>query len=192
MSQDKHNNSADERSLEDQLPDEEIQETETTDDPDTESGEGTEEDDQQQLLKELSELRDTHLRLRAEYDNYRKRTMKEKSDLIKYAGEKTVTAFLEVMDDFDLALKNIEAAKTHEGTTEGLQLIQHKLTSTLKSLGVNEMNVVGEDFNPENHDAVAMVPATSDEQKGKIIDCVQKGYTLNDRVLRHPKVVVGN
>lgn len=192
MSQDKHNNSADERSLEDQLPDEEIQETETTDDPDTESGEGTEEDDQQQLLKELSELRDTHLRLRAEYDNYRKRTMKEKSDLIKYAGEKTVTAFLEVMDDFDLALKNIEAAKTHEGTTEGLQLIQHKLTSTLKSLGVNEMNVVGEDFNPENHDAVAMVPTTSDEQKGKIIDCVQKGYTLNDRVLRHPKVVVGN
>lgn len=192
MSQDKHNNSADERSLEDQLPDEEIQETETTDDPDTESGEGTEEDDQQQLLKELSELRDTHLRLRAEYDNYRKRTMKEKSDLIKYAGEKTVTAFLEVMDDFDLALKNIEAAKTHEGTTEGLQLIQHKLTSTLKSLGVNEMNVVGEDFNPENHDAVAMVPATSDKQKGKIIDCVQKGYTLNDRVLRHPKVVVGN
>lgn len=192
MSQDKHNNSADERSLEDQLPDEEIQETETTDAPDTESGEGTEEDDQQQLLKELSELRDTHLRLRAEYDNYRKRTMKEKSDLIKYAGEKTVTAFLEVMDDFDLALKNIEAAKTHEGTTEGLQLIQHKLTSTLKSLGVNEMNVVGEDFNPENHDAVAMVPATSDEQKGKIIDCVQKGYTLNDRVLRHPKVVVGN
>lgn len=192
MSQDKHNNSADERSLEDQLPDEEIQETETTDAPDTESGEDTEEDDQQQLLKELSELRDTHLRLRAEYDNYRKRTMKEKSDLIKYAGEKTVTAFLEVMDDFDLALKNIEAAKTHEGTTEGLQLIQHKLTSTLKSLGVNEMNVVGEDFNPENHDAVAMVPATSDEQKGKIIDCVQKGYTLNDRVLRHPKVVVGN
>lgn len=192
MSQDKHNNSADECSLEDQLPDEEIQETETTDAPDTESGEGTEEDDQQQLLKELSELRDTHLRLRAEYDNYRKRTMKEKSDLIKYAGEKTVTAFLEVMDDFDLALKNIEAAKTHEGTTEGLQLIQHKLTSTLKSLGVNEMNVVGEDFNPENHDAVAMVPATSDEQKGKIIDCVQKGYTLNDRVLRHPKVVVGN
>lgn len=150
-----------------------------------------EQDDQQKLLHELNDLKDSHLRLMAEYDNYRKRTLKEKSDLIKYGGEKTITAFLEVLDDFDLALKNMNSASTHEGMVEGMELIQHKLISTLKSLGTSEMEVIGTEFNPEEHDAVAIIPAPEEGQKGKVIDCIQKGYILNDKVIRHAKVVVG-
>lgn len=192
MSQDKHNQN------EEELKKEPIQEeTNDTgqDDPITEEESEASEvvtDDLQELQNKLDELQDSYLRLHAEYDNYRKRTIKEKSELIKSAGEKTVTAFLDVMDDFDLALKNIAQATSKEGITEGLELIHHKLISTLKTLGVNEMKVIGLDFNPEDHDAVAMVPATDDDQKGKIIECLQKGYTINDKVLRHPKVVVGN
>lgn len=191
MKQDKHNHE-EELSTEEHLPENEATANDESAQEHEDNQQDAESDDRQKLADELAELKDAHLRLRAEYDNYRKRTLKEKSDLIKYAGEKTVTAFLEVMDDFDLAMKNMAQAESHEGMTEGLELIRHKLISTLKSLGVNEMEVIGTDFDPENHDAVAMVPATEDDKKGKIIDCVQKGYVLNDKVLRHPKVVVGN
>lgn len=149
-------------------------------------------DEYEQLKEELEELKDTHLRLRAEYDNYRKRTLKEKSDLIKYAGEKTIKGFLGVMDDFELALKNMESAESVEGLVEGVELIQNKFIAELKAQGVNKMDVVGEPFDAEHHDAVAIVPVEDIEQKGKILEVVQTGYTLNDKVIRHPKVVVGS
>ena len=151
-----------------------------------------EEDTESLLLKQLEELKDTHLRLRAEYDNYRKRTLKEKSDLLKYAAEKVVVDFLEVLDDFDRALETLE--KAGEGTDEtmtGVRLIHDKMVSKLRSQGVKEMEVLGTPFEAEKHDAVAMVPVEEADKKGTVIDCIQKGYTLNDKVIRHPKVVVG-
>lgn len=143
------------------------------------------------LAHELEELKDTHLRLRAEYDNFRKRTLREKADLIKYAGEKAVVDFLEVVDDFDRALNNIPETEENKVLRDGVELIRNKMIAKLKAQGVQEMEVIGMDFNAENHEAVAMVPADQDKNKGKIIDCIQKGYMLNDKVIRHPKVVVG-
>lgn len=146
----------------------------------------------EKLEAELEELKENHLRLRAEYDNFRKRTLKEKSDLIKYGGEKTIIGFLGIMDDIELAIKNMSTTNSVEGMLEGVELIQNKFITTLKAQGVNAMDVVGQDFDPDQHDAVAMVPTEESDQKGKIIDCLQTGYTLNDKVIRHPKVVVGN
>ncbi len=146
----------------------------------------------EKLEAELEELKENHLRLRAEYDNFRKRTLKEKSDLIKYGGEKTIIGFLDIMDDIELAIKNMSTTDSVEGMLEGVELIQNKFITTLKAQGVNAMDVVGQDFDPDQHDAVAMVPTEESDQKGKIIDCLQTGYTLNDKVIRHPKVVVGN
>lgn len=154
--------------------------------------EANEEIDQFKALQnELDELKDAHLRLRAEYDNFRKRTLKEKSDLIKYGGEKTITGFLEIMDDLDLALANIRKAEQIEGIVEGVELIQNKFISALKAQGVNAMEVIGEAFDADKHEAIAMIPTEDNDMKGKVIDCVQTGYTLNDKVIRHPKVVVG-
>lgn len=148
-------------------------------------------DEYEEAKKELEELKDAHLRLRAEYDNYRKRTLKEKSDLIKYGGEKTITGFLGIMDDLELAIANIQKAESIEGVVEGVELIHSKFISALKAQGVNAMEVIGEEFDADKHEAIAMVPTEEKEQKGKIIDCIQTGYTLNDKVIRHPKVVVG-
>lgn len=143
------------------------------------------------LEQQLADLQDSFLRTRAEYDNYRKRTQKEKSDLLKYGGERVVLAFLEIIDDFDLALQNLEQAESKEGIVEGIELIYNKFIATLKAQKVAEMEVIGQDFDAEIHDAVAMIPTEDKSQKGKVIDCVQKGYQLDDKVIRHPKVVVG-
>ncbi len=150
-----------------------------------------EENKESLLAQELENLKDTHLRLRAEYENFRKRTLREKSDLIKYAGEKAISAFLEVVDDFDRALSNIPETEENKELRDGVELIRLKMLSKLKSQGVNEMEVIGKDFDAEEHEAVAMVPTDEQDKKGKVIDCVQKGYTLNDKIIRHPKVVVG-
>lgn len=167
-------------------PDMEQEETPTTEE------ENTLESEVERLQSELTTLQDDHLRLRAEYDNYRKRTLKEKSDLIKYGGEKIVTGFLDIMDDIELAIKNMSGADSVEGLIEGVEIIQNKFVAALKAQGVNAMEVVGKEFDADLHEAVAMVPTEDKEQKGKIIDCIQTGYTLNDKVIRHPKVVVGN
>lgn len=167
--------------------------------PETEDSLGTDKENDgealsevDKLTKELEELKDAHLRLRAEYDNYRKRTMKEKSDLIKYGGEKIVSGFLDIMDDIELAIKNMSTSENIEGMLEGVELIQNKFISTLKAQGVQSMDVIGKDFDADQHEAVALVPTDEADKKGKILDCVQTGYTLNDKVIRHPKVVVGN
>lgn len=137
---------------------------------------------------EAVEWKDKYIRLFAEFDNYKKRTMKEKAELILNGGEKTITALLPVLDDFERAL----ADKGEDATAvrEGFQLIMKKLEKILEGLGVRPIDTKDKDFDVDFHEAIAMVPA-GDDQKGKVIDCVQTGYTLNDKVIRHAKVAVG-
>ena len=140
----------------------------------------------------LAKLNDSYLRLMAEYDNYRKRTIKEKADLIKSGGEKAFVGLLPVIDDFERAAKTLETASDLSAVKEGILLIYNKFMTYLKQNGVNPIESLGQDFDPEFSDAVAMIPATDEEQKGKVIENIQTGYTLYDKVIRHAKVVVAN
>jgi len=140
--------------------------------------------------EELTQLKDAHLRLLAEYDNYRKRTIKEKADLIKNGGEKVLIGLLPVVDDFQRALDTLEQANDLAAVKEGVQLIYQKFMAFLQQNGVKAINTVGQPFDAELSEAVAIVPTADEEQKDKIIDTVQTGYTLNDKVIRHAKVVV--
>ncbi|MDR0680290.1 MAG: nucleotide exchange factor GrpE [Dysgonamonadaceae bacterium] len=140
--------------------------------------------------EELAQLKDSYLRLMAEYDNYRKRTVKEKADLIRNGGEKTLTGLLPVVDDFERALEMLDKATDLKAVREGVNLIFQKFSSFLQQNGVRAIEAVGMEFDPDVCDAVAMVPAEEEEQKGKVIDDVQTGYMLNDKVIRHAKVVV--
>lgn len=151
----------------------------------------TEEDKLAETEAKLAELHDKYLRQVAEFDNYRKRTMKEKAELILNGAEKTITAFLPVLDDMERALKNMEKAEDVAAVKEGVELIFQKFIKTLETQGVKRIETENADFNTDLHEAIAQVPAPTDEMKGKIIDCVQTGYTLNDKVIRHSKVAVG-
>lgn len=139
--------------------------------------------------KQLAELKDQYLRKAAEFENYRKRTIKEKSDLILNGAESTVKAILPILDDFERAV----ADKTEDAKAikEGMQLIFNKFVKTLKGLGVEKIDTADKEFDVDFHEAVAMVPGMGDDKKGKVIDCVQTGYKLNDKVIRHAKVAVG-
>lgn len=141
--------------------------------------------------KELEELKDKHLRLQAEFDNYRRRTLKEKADLIATAGEKVLVNILPVVDDLDRAMESIASAQDIDAVREGLDLIVNKFQSFLKSNGVSEIEAKELDFDADKHEAVTKFPAPTEELKGKVIDVVQKGYTLNGKVIRFSKVVVG-
>lgn len=141
--------------------------------------------------EELARLKDTHLRLMAEYDNYRKRTLKEKSDLILHGGEKVLMALLPVIDDLDIALANMDKAEDLDALREGMKLIYTKFSDYLVKQGVKEIATSEATFDEELHEAIATFPAPSEDLKGKIIDCVKKGYTLGDKVIRHASVVVG-
>lgn len=152
---------------------------------------------EQQLIKELEnaqkeveDLKDKHLRLSAEFDNYRKRTLKEKAELIKNGAEKTMTAILPILDDFERALKNMEASEETQAMREGVELIFNKFHKVLNQEGLQVIETEGKDFDTDFCEAIALIPATSDDMKGKILDCVQTGYMLNDKVIRHAKVVV--
>ena len=138
---------------------------------------------------EANEWKDKYIRLYAEFENYKKRTLKEKTELILNGSEKTVTAVLPILDDFERAL----ADKTEDSTAikEGFELIYKKFLKVLENIGVKKIDTDGKDFNVDSHEAIAMVPGMGDDKKGKIIDCVQTGYTLNDKVIRHAKVAVG-
>ena len=138
---------------------------------------------------EIAQLKDQYLRARAEFENYRKRTIKEKAELILNGGEKTISAILPVLDDFERALSD----STDDATAikEGMELIFHKFVKTLEGLGVKKIETEGKDFDVDYHEAIAMVPGMGDDKKGKVIDCVQTGYMLNDKVIRHAKVAVG-
>lgn len=139
--------------------------------------------------KEVEQYKDKYLRAVAEFDNYRKRTLKEKAELLLNGSEKAVCAFLPILDDYERAI----ADKTEDvnAIKEGMQIIFNKFNKTLESLGVKKIETEGKDFDVDFHEAVAMVPGMGDDKKGKVIDCVQTGYQLNDKVIRHAKVAVG-
>jgi molecular chaperone GrpE len=143
------------------------------------------------LKAELEDQKDKYLRLAAEFDNYRKRTMKEKSELILNGGKKCIESILPVVDDFERALSNMEKATDVDAVKEGVALIYNKFTASLAQNGVKKIEATGQPLDTDFHEAIAVIPAPTEEQKGKIIDCVQTGYMLNDTVLRHAKVVVG-
>ncbi|MBR7094145.1 MAG: nucleotide exchange factor GrpE, partial [Prevotella sp.] len=141
--------------------------------------------------EEIEQLKDKFLRTVAEFENYKKRTLKEKTELILNGAEKTVDAFLPVVDDFERALITAEKADDVAALKEGMELIYKKFMKTLEGLGVKKIETEDADFDVDYHEAVAMVPAADDDKKGKVIDCIQTGYTLNDKVIRHAKVAVG-
>ena len=156
-----------------------------------ETAEETEKDPLEAANEQIAELKDKYLRSVAEFDNYRKRTMKEKAELIVNGAEKAVSAILPVMDDMERALATAEKTEDVEALKEGMKLIFQKFEKCLKSLGVNKIDTKDADFDTDFHEAVAMVPGMGDDKKGKVLDCVQTGYTLNDKVIRHAKVAVG-
>ena len=139
--------------------------------------------------QEVEELKKTLLYKTAEFENYRKRTMKEKADLILNGGEKTISAILPILDDFERALA--DKSEDPKVIKEGVQMIFNKFVKTLEGLGVKKIETADKDFDVDFHEAIAMVPGMGDDKKGKVIDCVQTGYTLNDKVIRHAKVAVG-
>jgi len=140
---------------------------------------------------ELSELKDKYLRLFAEFDNYKKRTARERLDLIRTASEDLVSKLLPVLDDFDRAKKNADDESSPESFSEGVSLVYHKLNQVLESKGLKPMDPDQRDFDPELHEAITKIPATDEAFKGKIIDTIEKGYYLNDKIIRHAKVVIG-
>ena len=141
----------------------------------------------QQMVREE---KDKYLRLSAEFDNYRKRTLKEKAELIKNGGEKTLTAILPVLDDFERALKNMETSEETKAMKEGVELIFSKFQKILGQEGLQKIATEGQAFDTDFHEAIALIPAPSEDLKGKILDCVQTGYMLNEKVIRHAKVAV--
>ena len=143
------------------------------------------------LETELAEAKDKYLRLYAEFDNYKKRTIKERLDLMSTAGREMISALLPIIDDFDRAKKSAEDESTNEVFSEGVSLVYDKLNKMLEAKGLNAMTTNGEVFDPELHDAISEIPAMGEELKGKIIDTIEKGYYLNDTIIRHAKVVVG-
>ena len=141
--------------------------------------------------EEILQLKDKYLRSVAEFDNYRKRTLKEKTELILNGGEKVLVALLPILDDLERAQENMEKSSDLDTLKEGVNLIIDKLNKTLATQGLKQMETANEVFDTDFHEAVAMIPAPKEEDKNKIIDCIQKGYLLNEKVIRHAKVVVG-
>ena len=169
------------------------EDTEDTEDAETseKSEEAAEEDPLAKAQKEIEELKTQLLYKVAEFDNYRKRTLKERAELIFNGGEKTITAILPILDDMERAIENGAKTDDPEVLREGMSLIHQKFMKTLEAQGVNVIETADADFDTDVHEAVAMVPGMGDDKKGKVIDCLQKGYKLNDKVIRHAKVAVG-
>lgn len=140
---------------------------------------------------ELLELKDRHMRLQAEFDNYRKRTLKERMELLKTASESLLVGILPVIDDFDRAMQTIDMVEEESPVKDGVKLIYSKFHEFLKQNGVKEIEAKGHDFDTELHEAIVKTPAPTEELKGKVVEVVQKGYSLNDKVIRFPKVVIG-
>ena len=150
-----------------------------------------EKDPLQKAQEELESLKDKYLRTVAEFDNYRKRSLKEKTELVLNGGEKTITAILPVLDDMERAVANADKADSVKALEEGWELIFKKLRTILEGWGVKKIDTDDKEFDVDFHEAIAMVPGMGDDKKGKVVDCVQTGYTLNDKVIRHAKVAVG-
>lgn len=170
------------------------EEQSATEQQEQEEKELTEEEKLQKQLEEaqqtIDEQKDKFLRLSAEFDNYRKRTLKEKAELIKNGGEKTISAILPILDDLERALANMKNLDDIHAMYDGIDLIYQKFLKTLSQEGVQKMEPVGKEFDTDFHEAIALVPSPEEGQKGKVLDCVQTGYILNEKVIRHAKVVV--
>ena len=181
--------------IDDVLPEEQTaQNTEDMDisTPEAESAEVEQMSREEELEEEVAKEKDKFLRLFAEFENYKKRTSRERMDLFKTAGQEVMTALLPILDDFDRAVKELSKSEDKE-MFKGIELIQIKFRETLKSKGLEEIKIKeGDAFDAEVHDAITQIPAPNKKMKGKIIDVVEKGYTLGDKIIRHPKVVVGN
>ena len=153
--------------------------------------EAEEKDPLEKAQEEIDELKDKWLRSVAEFENYRKRTLKERAELILNGGEKVITAILPILDDMERAIENGAKTDDPEVLREGMTLIHQKFMKILEAQGVSKIETKDADFDTDVHDAVAMVPGMGDDKKGKVIDCLQEGYKLNDKVIRHAKVAVG-
>ena len=181
---------------EEETPQQQVSETdnsaETDNQAETDQPEvSVEKDPLEVALDEIADLKDKYLRSVAEFDNYRKRTLKERAELILNGGEKVITAVLPVIDDMERAIENGKKTDDPEVLREGMELIHQKLMKILEAQGVSLIDTDAADFDTDVHEAVAMVPGMGDDKKGKVIDCLQKGYKLNDKVIRHAKVAVG-
>ena len=190
-----------EKELNNELENEKIDETNNTAEPAQEQAateETTEVTGEELLQKQLDEanekvasLEDKYLRQVAEFDNYRKRTIKEKAELIKNGGERAIESILPVLDDFERAIQNMSKDESAADMLTGVELIYNKFIGILKQNGLQKIETEGKDFDTDYHEAIAMIPAPDDSLKGKVLDCVQTGYILNDKVIRHAKVAVG-
>lgn len=193
MMTDEEKNSIEEEEIQNEIPVEDAEEESASDSVELE--ESTEQPEEKNPLEaaqeQIAELKDKYLRQVAEFDNYRKRTLKERAELILNGGEKTITALLPVLDDMERAMKNGEKTDDPQVLREGMEIIYHKMIKTLEGMGVQIIDTNDADFDTDLHEAVAMVPGMGDDKKGKIIDCLATGYKLNDKVIRHAKVAVG-
>ncbi len=167
----------------------ETEATASEENTDAKTEETPEADPLEEAQKQIEELKDKYLRTVAEFDNYKKRTLKEKTELILNGGAKTVAAILPVLDDFERAIA--DKSDDPKAIKEGIQNIFNKFVKSLESLGVKQIETKDKDFDTDYHEAVAMVPGMGDDKKGKVVDCLQTGYTMNDKVIRHAKVAVG-
>lgn len=143
------------------------------------------------LEQKYNELNDSYLRLHAEFDNFRKRTLKEKAELIKSGGERVLTGILSLVDDMERALASLYETSDKDAIMEGMELIHTKFITFLKQQGVQEMEAIGQPFDADRFEAVTTIPVEDASRKGCIVDCIQKGYQLNDKIIRFPKVIVG-
>ena len=168
-----------------------VDEKETAEQETVEEETAPETDDLSVALKELEELKDKHLRLQAEFDNYRRRTLKEKADLITSGGERSLKDLLPVVDDLERAMESIKSAQDVDAVKEGMELILNKFKDYLTKQGVAEIEAKDVAFDVDKHEAVAKFPAPSEDMKGKVIDVTKKGYTFNGKVIRYAQVVVG-
>ena len=190
-------NIEDEEKLTDEMADsettdEKTEQEEANEQEETNEQEPAEEKDPLEAAQEeIADLRDKYLRSVAEFDNYRKRTLKERTELILNGGEKVITTLLPVIDDMERAIANGEKTDDPAVLREGMELIYHKLQKVLEGHGVTKIETENADFDTDIHEAVAMVPGMGDDKKGKVIDCLAAGYKLNDKVIRHAKVAVG-
>lgn len=158
----------------------------------TKKDEATEEQNQlEELQKKNSELNDKYLRLTAEFDNYRKRTLKEKMELMKSAGESLLVNILPIVDNFERALKSMDDTKEVDAIKEGVKLIYNSFVEFMKTNGVKEIEALNKEFDLDEHEALTKIPAPEKKLKGKVVDVIEKGYKLNDKVIRYSKVVVG-
>ena len=175
--------------IEQELPETENGQEDSVEDKGQESDNS--EKDEEDFEAKLSELQDKYLRLSAEFDNYRKRTLRERIELTKSAGENIIVGLLPVMDDFDRAMSLMEKVSDCKAMKEGIDLIYVKMKDFLKQQGVKEIDAINKDFDTDLHEAVTKIPAVEKKKKGKVVDVIQKGYYLNDKIIRYSKVVVG-